>query len=88
MQPLFVYISASCAVCVRTQQLVAAVRAQRPDYTIELVDLDQVGAVKPAFVFGTPTYVLGGRIVALGNPALAQLLEILDHTAMGEVRRF
>jgi hypothetical protein len=37
--------------------------------------------VKPEFVFGTPTYVLGERIVSLGNPALATLLNLLDTEA-------
>jgi hypothetical protein len=78
MKPLRVYVSAGCDVCARTHQLVAELRAQRPAYPVELVDLDQPGAVKPAFVFGTPTYVLGERIVSLGNPALATLLNLLD----------
>ncbi|PDW00182.1 hypothetical protein [Candidatus Viridilinea mediisalina] len=78
MKPLRVYVSASCTVCDRTHQLVAELRRQRPTYPIELVDLDQPNAVKPDFVFGTPTYVLGERIVSLGNPTLATLINLLD----------
>jgi hypothetical protein len=70
MKPLRVYVSASCLVCDRARQL---------------VDLDQPDAVKPDFVFGTPTYVLGERIVFLGNPALATLLSLLDAEAPGAV---
>jgi len=81
MKPLRVYVSASCFVCDRTRQLVAEVREQRPTYPVELVDLDRPDAVKPDFVFGTPTYVLGERIVSLGNPALATLLNLLDTEA-------
>jgi hypothetical protein len=81
MKPLRVYISAGCFVCERTRQLVAELRAQRPAYPVELVDLDQPDAVKPSFVFGTPTYVLGDRIVSLGNPALTTLLDLLDAEA-------
>lgn len=81
MKPLRVYVSASCFVCDCTRQLVAEVRAQRPNYPAELVELDQPDAVKPEFVFGTPTYVLGERIVSLGNPALAALLNLLDTEA-------
>ena len=54
---------------------------QRPTYPVELVELEQPDAVKPDFVFGTPTYVLGERIVSLGNPALATLLNLLDTEA-------
>ncbi len=80
-EALRVYVSAGCFLCDRTRQLVAEVREQRPAYPVELVDLDQPDAVKPDFVFGTPTYVLGERIVSLGNPALATLLNLLDTEA-------
>jgi hypothetical protein len=78
MKPLRVYVSASCMVCDRTRQIVAQVREQRPTYLVDLVDLDQPEAIKPVFVFGTPTYMLGERIISLGNPALQTLLDILD----------
>jgi hypothetical protein len=81
MKPLHVYVSASCMVCDRTRQIVAQLREQRPAYPVELVDLNLPDAVKPAFIFGTPTYVLGERIVSLGNPALATLLNLLDTEA-------
>ncbi len=82
MKPLRVYVSASCFVCDRTRQLVAEVRAQRPAYPVEFVDLDQPDAVKPTFVFDTPTYVLGERIISQGNPTLATLLDRLDAEAV------
>jgi hypothetical protein len=78
MKPLRVYVSAACLACERTRQIVAELREQRPAYPLELVDLEQPDAVKPAFVFGTPTYVLGEHIVSLGNPTLATLLNLLD----------
>lgn len=81
MKPLRVYVSANCIICTRTRQIVAEVRTQRPAYPVELVDLDQPGAVKPDIVFGTPTFVLGERIVSLGNPALTTLLSLLDAEA-------
>lgn len=78
MTPLHVYIAADCRVCERTRQIVAEVRALRPDYPIELIDLDQAGASKPSAVFGTPTYCLGERIISLGNPAPQDLIARLD----------
>jgi hypothetical protein len=81
MTPLRVYISASCLVCERTNQIVAAVRALRPHYPIEVVDLDTGGAAKPPYVFGTPTYCLGEQVISLGNPALQTLLDLLDTEA-------
>ena len=81
MTPLYVYIAADCRVCERTLQIVAGARALRPDYPIELIDLDQAGASKPSAVFGTPTYCLCERIISLGNPALQPLLALLDAEA-------
>lgn len=81
MKPLRVYVSAGCFVCERAHQLIAEVREQRPAYPVEVIDLNQPDAAKPAFVFGTPTFVLGERIVSLGNPALATLLSLLDAEA-------
>jgi len=85
MTPLRVYISASCRVCEHTNQIIAEVRALRPHYPIEVVDLDTVGAVKPPYVFGTPTYCLGERVISLGNPALQTLLDLLDAEARSAV---
>ena len=83
MTPLHVYIAADCIICKRTHQIVAEVRALRPHYPIELIDLDQAGASKPRAVFATPTYCLGDRIVSLGNPARQELLDLLDAEAAG-----
>jgi hypothetical protein len=81
MLPLQVYVSANCAVCQRTRSLIATVRAQHPEYPIELIELDQPGATRPDYVFGTPTFVLNDRIVFLGNPALDALIDLLQIAA-------
>ncbi|NJO81751.1 MAG: hypothetical protein HC828_02580 [Blastochloris sp.] len=81
MKSLRVYVSAACTICDRTYQLLADVRAQRPHYPLEVIDLDQPDVVQPAYVFGTPTFVLGEQIISLGNPALADLLARLDAAA-------
>lgn len=78
MNPLQIFVSAGCAVCARAERLVAEVRALRPAYPVELLNLDRSDVERPAFVFGTPTYVLGGRIVSLGNPPRETLLDLLD----------
>lgn len=78
MKLLRVYISADCMVCERTRQILAQLCRLRPGYPVELIDLDQPETLKPAFVFGTPTYVLGERIISLGNPTLQSLLDLLD----------
>ncbi|MBO9316674.1 MAG: hypothetical protein J7456_12930 [Chloroflexus sp.] len=78
MLPLRIYISATCLVCEHTRELVDQIRTLRPAYPVELIDLDQQPTARPDFVFGTPTYVLGETIIALGNPELSTLLRFLD----------
>jgi hypothetical protein len=81
MNILRVYVAAHCSGCERSVQIVAAVQAQRPGYPIEVIDLDHPDAQKPTAVFATPTYLLGDRVISLGNPALDVLLALLDAEA-------
>lgn len=77
MQVLRVYISSNCRACVRTLQIIADLRVVCPGYPVELINLDNSQTIQPAFVFATPTYVLGDRIISLGNPDLESLLRLL-----------
>lgn len=81
MTTLYVYISSTCETCGRAIELVAKVRQLRPRYPIKLINLDEDAVVRPAYVFGTPTYCLGDRIISLGNPGLYDLLNVLDREA-------
>ena len=81
MATLRVYISESCAGCGIARALVAYVRLLRPHHTIELIDLEQPDIVRPTNVFGTPTYCLDERVIALGNPSAQDLLAALDRAA-------
>ncbi len=76
--PLLVVVTAGCASCRRALSLVEAVRRLRPEQPVEVIDLvDGPGAV-PDGVVGTPTFLLGERVVSLGNPTLEELLATLD----------
>jgi 2-hydroxychromene-2-carboxylate isomerase len=81
--PLRVVVSAGCVTCRYALGLVAAVRRLRPRQPVEVIDLDDRGAVVPDGVFGTPTFLLGERIVSLGNPTLEDLLATLDGAGPG-----
>ncbi|MDQ3990317.1 MAG: hypothetical protein M3291_14205 [Actinomycetota bacterium] len=76
-----VFVSAGCATCQRARELVDVVRRLRPQQPVEVVDLDVVARPMPGGVVGTPTFLLGERIVSLGNPAVAELLATLDGAA-------
>ena len=78
MNVLRVYVSSGCAICERARRLIAEIRAMRPEYAIEVIECAAPDVSRPAYVFGTPTYVLRNRIISLGNPARHVLLDILD----------
>ncbi|MDQ3151086.1 MAG: hypothetical protein M3R63_04955 [Actinomycetota bacterium] len=76
--PLRVVVSAGCTTCGYALTLVDAVRRLRPRQPVEVVDLDDRTGRVPEGVFGTPTFLLGERVVSLGNPTLDELLATLD----------
>lgn len=76
---LRVYVTPGCAGCRRALEVAAAVRRARPAQVVEVIDLaDRPGEPLPPGVVGTPTYLLGGRLVSMGNPELDELLRDLD----------
>src|SRR5262245_19260745 len=81
MATLRVYVSDSCAGCDIARALIEYVRRLRLHYPIELINLDDDDAVRPPYVFGTPTYCLDDQIISLGNPSAQALLAALDREA-------
>ncbi|MFN7984133.1 MAG: thioredoxin family protein [Vicinamibacterales bacterium] len=67
---LTIYVSAGCWTCDGVGDVIAAVSAELPDLTVQVVDVDRAmpGEV-PEIVFSIPTYTLNGQVVSLGNPA-------------------
>jgi hypothetical protein len=83
MARLEVYIADNCWSCNATKQIVAEIGQQFPSITIELRDIGDER--RPSCVFATPTYVLDGRTIFLGNPTPEQLLHKLEEAqAVGE----
>ncbi len=76
---LDVYVSAHCWQCPEAQRLAQEAQGEFPTIAVHVIDLDQPGAMKPAFVFAVPTFVLDGQVISLGTPTR----EIL-HRKIGE----
>lgn len=74
---LKIYVDAYCFTCQETYRLAAAIAPRAPELTIDMVDIDQADAVIPPEVFATPTYLLNGRVISLGNPTLERLCQAL-----------
>jgi hypothetical protein len=45
---------------------------------VEVIDLDRAEVKQPDEIFATPTYVLNGRVVSLGNPRPEKLQELIE----------
>jgi len=71
MSKLVVYVDEGCWSCQETPNILADIAPHFPNLEIELLDLRH--NQKPDYVFATPTYVLDGRIIFLGNPTSADL---------------
>jgi len=77
MPKLDVYISEECWACAEARRIVADLSPQFPGVDIELRDLTDER--KPSSVFATPTYILDGRTIFLGNPTPEELGQKLDN---------
>jgi hypothetical protein len=74
---LKIYISQHCWNC--EEALLIAEQAQKlPGIEVQVIDLDQNGAVSPPHIFAVPTYVLNGKVVSLGNPVREAFLTQLQ----------
>ena len=75
---LDIYVAPACAGCETARRLAVALRALAlPDVEVRLIDLSEPGVVRPPAVFAVPTYLLDGRVLSLGNPDEAWLLDRL-----------
>jgi hypothetical protein len=75
---LEVYVAAHCLSCVEAHRLAAAAARRFPGLDVRTIDVDaaarrSAGQVLPESVVAVPTYLLDGRVVALGNPDPEQL---------------
>jgi len=76
MVRLDVYISECCWSCDEARQIVADLKPLFPGIEMELRDIGDER--RPRSVFATPTYVLEGRTIFLGNPTREQLRQKLE----------
>ena len=67
---LRIYVHGRCWGCATARDLATQIGRIYPKLSVELIDLSDAEAEKPGEVFATPTYMLNGRIVSLGNPKL------------------
>jgi hypothetical protein len=65
-------VAPGCHGCDEARAIACGMRARFPDVAVSLIELDGRRS-PPANVVATPTYLLDGRVVSLGNPTAEQL---------------
>jgi hypothetical protein len=75
MSELHVYITEDCWSCAEAKRIVAEIRPLFPSMEIEVRDVNDQR--RPSQVFATPTYILNGRTIYLGNPTQDELAQKL-----------
>ncbi len=72
--------------CAEARAIAQEIQACFPALKVEVIELNGTRPV-PSQVVATPTYLLNGRVVSLGNPRRAWLVqEILRQYSTAEVR--
>lgn len=73
-----VVVASACENCEEARRLADAVKTRFPGVAIDLIDLDREPERQPDSVFAVPTYLLGGRVISLGNPSEEALYDLLE----------
>jgi hypothetical protein len=70
---LRIYVLKHCWSCGEAVWLAEEVERKFVELNVEVIHLDAEGSVNYDDVFSTPTYVLNGRTISLGNPSPDEL---------------
>lgn len=81
---LEIVVAADCHGCREARALAHDLRDRLPALDVDLIELDG-GRPAPLGVVATPTYLLDGRVISLGNPRREWLLEEIARLQHGEV---
>jgi hypothetical protein len=73
---LEIYVGQHCWNCEEALQIAELAR-HIPGIDVQVIDLDQPDIAPPPRIFAVPTYVVGGKVVSLGNPAREAFLDAL-----------
>lgn len=70
---LEVYIADECPGCDEAKLLVKKLLQKKVNIKIDLLNFNNPTTICPDNIFATPTFVLNGQIIFLGNPSLIEL---------------
>ncbi len=72
---LEVYVVDNCSSCERAKTFIGSISNRYANLKIDLFNLSNPDTISPDNVFATPTYILNGSTIFLGNPSLEELDE-------------
>lgn len=73
---LQIVVSRDCPTCAESRTIALEMRERFPLLQVDLIDLD-AGHPVPDGVVATPTYLLDGTVISLGNPRREDLVRKL-----------
>jgi hypothetical protein len=75
MLKLQIFVTDNCWSCEESRRIAAQTQARFEDIEVTLVELNSDEC--PPGIFATPTYLLNGQVISLGNPRREELWEQL-----------
>jgi hypothetical protein len=77
---LDVVVAPDCGGCAEARAVAGQIQRRFPDLRVTLIELDG-RRPPPERVVATPTYLLDGTVVSLGNPRLSDLVRTIERRA-------
>ena len=74
---LEIYVQDGCFGCGRSFELAERAREAFPEMRVEIINFGSADGVYRSQVAATPTYILDGEIISLGNPSPSELEAML-----------
>ena len=75
---LRIFVREDCSGCGEARRIAVWVEQDFPQLRVELIDIADPQVLVPDAVFATPTYMLNGHVVSMGNPSPEQVAEWVD----------
>ncbi|MGE3911850.1 MAG: hypothetical protein AB7K36_21005 [Chloroflexota bacterium] len=84
MLQLDIFVSPHCFGCQEARRLAEAVARRFLNVAVRVIDLEARPELKPEQVIAVPAYLLGRRVIALGNPRESDLYQQLEEALAAE----
>ncbi|MBI2850546.1 MAG: hypothetical protein HYX80_05820 [Chloroflexi bacterium] len=72
---LDIYVAKHCFGTAEALRIAAEVGRQLPDIEVKVTIFDEISRSEAPHVIATPSYILNGKLLFLGNPRLAELVK-------------